>query len=106
MTTVTIFESDGTKHVVEAAPGTSLMRAALDNAVPGILGDCGGSLSCATCHCYVDKVWLARLPPASATEREMLECVCAEMQENSRLSCQIELTATLDGLVVRLPASQ
>ena len=106
MTTVVIIESNGTKHTVEAAPGTSLMRAALDSSIPGILGDCGGNLACATCHCYVDDAWAPRVPPASTMEREMLECATGELHPNSRLGCQIELTSDLDGLVVRLPEAQ
>ena len=105
MPKVVIIESDGKEHVVEAPEGTSVMRAALDNGVPGILADCGGNMTCATCHCYVDADWLPKLPAASETETAMLDCAL-EVQPNSRLSCQLELNASLDGLTVRLPSSQ
>ena len=105
MPTVVIIESDGKKHVVEAPEGTSVMRAALDNSVPGILGDCGGNMTCATCHCYVDADWLPKVPAASETELAMLECAL-DVQPSSRLSCQLELNPDLDGLIVRLPSSQ
>ena len=105
MPTVTYIEYDGTTHVVEASPNRNLMQIALDNGVPGILGDCGGSCSCATCHGHVDAAWRAVLPPLSETEAFMLEGVPGR-DEASRLCCQIKLTPALDGIVVRLPAEQ
>jgi 2Fe-2S ferredoxin len=92
-------------YEVEAKVGTSVMQAAVDNMIDGIVGECGGSCSCATCHCYVDDAWVSKLTPPSGMERDMLECVL-EPRPNSRLSCQIKLTAELDGLVVHLPESQ
>jgi len=105
MPKITFIEHDGTSHTVEAETGRSVMQAAVDNLVPGIVADCGGACSCATCHGYIDPAWLARLPEARADERSMLEGLL-ECQYNSRLTCQIEVTAALDGMVVRLPASQ
>lgn len=105
MPKVTIIEFGGKEHHLDPPTGASLMQAAVDAMVPGILADCGGSCSCATCHCYVDDAWAARLPPAESAERDMLECAL-DPQANSRLSCQIRLTAQCDGLVVRLPKSQ
>jgi 2Fe-2S ferredoxin len=81
------------------------MRAAVDALVPGILADCGGSCSCATCHCFIDDGWFARVPAAGAEELELLECALGAT-EQSRLSCQVRVNAGLDGLVVRLPKSQ
>ena len=105
MPQVVFIEYDGSSRTVEAPIGKSLMQVAVDNGVPGILGDCGGSCSCATCHCYVDEAWLARLPQPESAERDMLECAL-DPQENSRLCCQLRMTAQSDGLVIRLPKSQ
>lgn len=105
MPTVTYVENDGTIHHVEAKVDRTLMQLALDNSVPGILGDCGGSCSCATCHGYIDADWHARLPPISETEAFMLEGV-PEPRATSRLCCQIRMRADLDGIVVHLPLEQ
>jgi 2Fe-2S ferredoxin len=105
MPKITIIEFSGKEHHLEAESGHSVMQAAIDALVPGILADCGGSCSCATCHCYVDEAWVARLPAAETAERDMLECAL-DPRDNSRLSCQVRVTAQCDGLVVRLPQSQ
>lgn len=105
MPKLTIIEFSGTSHRLEVTEGTSVMRAAIDSMVPGILADCGGSCSCATCHCYVDEAWIARLDPPDAEERELLECALGA-NDSSRLSCQIRINDGLDGLVVHLPKSQ
>ncbi|MDR8394734.1 2Fe-2S iron-sulfur cluster-binding protein [Paraburkholderia sp. USG1] len=105
MPTVTYVEHNGTAHTVEAKPGRSLMQIAVDNRVSGILGDCGGSCSCATCHGYIDRKWADRLPPVSETESFMLETV-PELREGSRLCCQIRMSPELDGIVVTLPEDQ
>ncbi|MDM0067025.1 2Fe-2S iron-sulfur cluster-binding protein [Variovorax sp. J31P207] len=105
MLQVTFIEHDGTPHLVSAPPERTLMQIALDNGVPGILGDCGGSCSCATCHAYVDARWADKLPPTSETETFMLEGV-PDPRENSRLCCQIKMQAALDGIVVQLPEVQ
>lgn len=105
MPTVTFVEHNGTTHTVESALDRSLMQVAIDNGVPGILGDCGGACSCATCHAHVDERWAARLPPMSETETFMLDGV-PERSSASRLCCQIRLTPELDGMLVRLPAEQ
>jgi 2Fe-2S ferredoxin len=105
MPKVTFVAFDGTPHCVEAACGTSLMRAATDSRVPGIDGDCGGNCACATCHVYVDPDWSDRVAARTATERDMLNLV-PEFQDNSRLACQITLDDSLNGLVVTLPESQ
>ena len=105
MPKLTIIEFNGTEHHLETVEGHSVMQAAVDAMVPGILADCGGSCSCATCHCYVDDAWVARVPQADSSERDMLECTLDPL-ENSRLSCQLRMTPQSDGLIVRLPKSQ
>jgi 2Fe-2S ferredoxin len=96
---------DGTNYEVEADVGQSVMQVATSASVPGILADCGGSGSCATCHCYVDATWEGRIPEPISSEREMLECV-VEPRPNSRLSCQVKVTSDMDGLKIQLPESQ
>lgn len=105
MPTVTFIDFAGSRHTVSADSGESLMQAAVNNMVPGIIGDCGGCCSCATCHVYVDAEWQGRVPPAADDEKAMLECVL-HPQASSRLGCQIKFGSELDGLVVRLPESQ
>ncbi len=105
MPRITFVETDGTAHVVDAVIGLSVMRAAVDNAVPGIDADCGGECACATCHVFVDPDWLARTGPRNATEESML-AGSDQTEPNSRLSCQIKVGDALDGLIVRLPANQ
>jgi 2Fe-2S ferredoxin len=105
MPKVTFIEHDGTVHVVEAVSGLSVMRAAVDNNVPGIDADCGGECACATCHVYVEPEWLPKVGARTETEETMLSFAAAT-QDNSRLSCQITMTDALDGLVVRTPSGQ
>ncbi len=89
-----------------AKTGQSLMRGALAGGVEGIAADCGGSLTCATCHVMVHEPWASQLPPPTAEERDMLAFTAVSAQPNSRLSCQIQLTDALDGLTVDLPDTQ
>ena len=105
MPQLTIIEFSGKTHSIDAEEGKSVMQAAIDALVPGILADCGGACSCATCHCYVEPTWVAKLPEPEGAERDMLECAL-DPQDNSRLSCQLRMTAQADGLVVHLPRSQ
>jgi 2Fe-2S ferredoxin len=105
MPTVVFIDHAGATYQVEAALNKSLMQIALDNSVPGILGDCGGSCSCATCHGYVNQPWAAQLPARSETETFMLEGV-SDLRDNSRLCCQIRMSPQLDGVVVHLPQDQ
>jgi len=91
---------------VEGKTGQSLMQAAVAANVEGIEADCGGLMTCATCHVYVREPHAGRLPPPSEEELGMLEFTASPRQPSSRLSCQIELTEALDGLTVDLPASQ
>lgn len=105
MPTIIFIEHNGNEHRVETSIGSSAMNAAVNGGVPGILADCGGSCSCATCHGYVDPSWFDRLPPAGEHEREMLEGAL-DVNENSRLTCQILISENTDGLIIRLPESQ
>jgi 2Fe-2S ferredoxin len=105
MAKVTYIEFGGRERVIDVKPGLSVMEGAVHNGVPGILADCGGACSCATCHVYVDSAWANKLPPKDETEEAMLECVM-NPEPNSRLSCQIKITEALDGLVVRTPEKQ
>jgi len=102
---ITYIEFDGTEHTVDVKPGLSVMEGAVKNNVPGIDADCGGACACATCHCYVDEAWRDKTGEASAMEESMLDFADGVKPE-SRLSCQIRVTADLDGLIVRLPESQ
>ena len=105
MPKVTFIAHNGSRHDVEAPNGLSLMRAAIDNNVPGIDGDCGGQCACATCHVFVDAPWSALTGPRTQREDEMLN-FAAELRDSSRLACQIEFSDALDGLVVSLPEGQ
>lgn len=98
--------ADGTLHTLAAKVGRSLMQEAVNAGVEAIAADCGGCLNCATCHVIVDSDWAARLPAPAADELSMLEMTAAPREAASRLSCQITLAPTLDGLRVRLPTTQ
>lgn len=106
MSKVTYVEFDGTETQVELQDGWTLLQGATMNGIEGIEGECGGSCSCATCHCYVDEAKLNLIPSPTEIEDEMLDCVVSERKPNSRLACQIKMTPELDGLVVRLPEAQ
>ena len=97
---------DGSSRSVQAAAGDSVMQAATYNDVPGILGRCGGFCNCGTCHVFVDPAWSGKLAALSDEEDALLSEVAAERQEHSRLSCQIRLSAALDGIVVTVPERQ
>lgn len=105
MPTVVFTDPQGVEHRVDAPLGRSLMQVAIDHNVPGILGDCGGACSCATCHGYVDLAFADRLPARSETEVFMLEGV-PDLRDNSRLCCQIRMQPELEGLRIQLPDEQ
>ena len=107
MPEVTYIEHNGTEHRVDDPLGSSIMRGAVDNNVPGIDADCGGECACATCHVYVDAAWLDKtgLPEPGSQEAAMLS-FAALARPNSRHSCQIKVSDALDGLVVRMPEGQ
>jgi 2Fe-2S ferredoxin len=107
MPKVTYIEADGAKSVIEVPVDETVMRGALYNGVPGIVGECGGACSCATCRCYIDETWMAKVGgPASNAERDLLIGAEDELKANARLSCQITITPELDGLIVHLPEKQ
>lgn len=105
MPRITLIAHDGQDHTIDAEVGKSLMQNAVDNGVPGIDGDCGGTCACGTCHCFVGDEWRDGTGVADEMEESMLG-MRPDRTENSRLSCQIEITEHLDGLVVRLPEFQ
>jgi len=94
--------ADGAEQRISARTGDSLMQSAKANDVPGILADCGGACACATCHVVVEEDWYPRLEPPATHERDMLE-FALDAQPTSRLSCQIKVDESLDGLVVSVP---
>jgi ferredoxin, 2Fe-2S len=108
MSTIRIrfIHADQTEETIDTATGQSLMKAAVDANVHGIEADCGGVLTCATCHVMIDSPWADKLTRPVADETDMLDFAASPVEAGSRLSCQIRLTPELDGLVVRLPASQ
>jgi 2Fe-2S ferredoxin len=106
MPQVTFVLPDRQRRTVDAPAGSSVMQAAIANDVKGIDAECGGCLSCATCHVYVDPAWFVKMPPAHDDEIDMLGFVAAEQRPNSRLACQIMVGAELDGLVVQVPERQ
>lgn len=106
MAKITYIEHNGTEHVVEVANGLTVMEGARDNNIPGIEADCGGACACSTCHVYVAKEWVDKLPPAQDMELDMLDFAYEPNPELSRLTCQIKVTDELDGLVVQMPERQ
>jgi ferredoxin, 2Fe-2S len=105
VTNITYIENTGERRDVEVRAGLSVMEGARRYEIPGIEGDCGGACACATCHVHVEPEWLAKLPPKSEMEETMLD-FAIQPKANSRLSCQLRMTSELDGLTVRVPASQ
>ncbi len=102
MPKITYIADDGTETVANVAEGFSVMEGAIANGVEGIEAVCGGACACATCHVYVDAGWEARLDTKSDSEEAMLD-FAADVQPNSRLSCQLIVSGSLDGMVVRIP---
>lgn len=105
MTKITIVAHDGTRFDIDAANGSTVMENAVRNSVPGIEAECGGACACATCHVYVDPAWSERVGAPEAMEEDMLD-FAFDVRPTSRLSCQIKVTAALDGLVVQVPEKQ
>lgn len=106
MANITYIEASGQSTTINLPDGWSLMQGATANGIDGILGECGGSCACATCHCYVEESRLGDIEPASENELAMLENVAAERRPNSRLACQIKASPKLEGLIISLPAVQ
>lgn len=106
MPQATFICSDGAHRAVDVAIGANLMRAATDNGIEGIIGDCGGAMSCATCHVFVEDGFSDRLPAMQPNEDQILEYTAAGRQPNSRLACQILMSDALAGIVVRIADPQ
>ena len=105
MVKINFIEFNGTEQSVESDAGSTVMEAAINNSIPGIDADCGGACACATCHVYIDKAWLDKTGEAADMETDMLD-FAFDVEENSRLSCQVKITDELDGLVIKLPEKQ
>ena len=106
MPKVTYISHQGETTTIEVPVGTTVMENAIKNGIDGIVAECGGAMMCATCHVYVDPAFVDRLPPIGEEQEEMLGSTFAERKPNSRLSCQIEMKAEYDGLIVRMPERQ
>ncbi len=105
MPKITFVEYDGAVHAVEAEIGETVMEAAMRGGVAGIIAECGGSCTCATCHVYVDEAWIGKTGTRSDEEEEQLDNAY-DVRPTSRLSCQIRMSEELDGIVVRTPSYQ
>ena len=105
MPKITYIENNGKSHTVEVDKGLTVMEGAVQNNIPGIDADCGGSMACATCHVYVKEDWYEKLPKKEMGEDDMLD-QAYEPKSNSRLSCQIMVSDDLDGLSVYMPEKQ
>ena len=105
MAKITYIEHNGKNHTIDVTNGLSVMEGAVQNNIPGIDADCGGSMACATCHVYVKEEWFNKLPKKEDGEEDMLD-MAFEPKKNSRLSCQLMVTDQLEGLVVNLPEKQ
>lgn len=106
MAKIIYFSPSGEESSVDVPMGESIMRGAVNNMIDGMVGECGGGLACATCHCYVDEAWIDKVGTPSDIEVEMLEIASSEVRPNSRLACQIMVGPSLEGLVVHLPETQ
>ena len=105
MPKITYIEHGGKTHTIEVANGLSVMEGAVQNNIPGIDADCGGSMACATCHVYVKEEWFDKINLKTEGEDDMLD-TAYEPKKNSRLSCQISVNDEIDGLIVNLPEKQ
>ncbi len=105
MAKITYVDYQGNSNTVEVENGLSIMEGAIQNNIPGIDADCGGSMACATCHVYVEEKWLNKLPKAEDGEVDMID-MAFEPKKNSRLSCQLTVTNELDGIIVTTPEKQ
>ena len=101
MARITYVTRDGERHEVEVENGYSVMEGAINNNIEGIVAECGGACACATCHSYVDEAWVSKLAEMDDMEDSMLDAAF-ERKDNSRLTCQIEVSDALDGLVIHV----
>ena len=105
MSKITYIDNEGNSKTIDVENGLSVMEGAIQNNIPGIDADCGGSMACATCHVYVEEKWFDKLPKAEDAEVDMID-MAFEPKKNSRLSCQIVVSDELDGLKVNIPSKQ
>ena len=105
MPKITYIDKDGNSKTIEVEKGLTVMEGAIQNDIPGIDADCGGSMACSTCHVYVEEKWFDKLPKAEDAEVDMID-MAYEPKKNSRLSCQLIVTNELDGLIVTTPEKQ
>ena len=105
MPKITYQDQKGNSKTIEVENGLSVMEGAVQNDIPGIDADCGGSMACATCHVYVEESWFSKLPKAEDAEVDMID-MAHEPKKNSRLSCQLIVSDELDGLIVNIPSKQ
>ena len=105
MAKITYIEHTSKKHIVEVPNNMSVMEGAVQNNIPGIDADCGGSMACATCHVYIDKKWFDKLERKDEGEEDMLD-MAYQPNKFSRLSCQLLVSDELDGLILRVPSKQ
>lgn len=105
MPKIIFVDHSGSEYEINVELGQTVMDAATKNMIPGIIGDCGGYCSCATCHAYVDSDWGGSVPAPTSEEIDLLDCAI-DVAENSRLTCQIKMTDELDGIRIKIPASQ
>jgi 2Fe-2S ferredoxin len=103
---VIYIDPEGLQHVVDAAIGDSVMTAAVQNGVPGIIGECGGNCSCGTCHVWVRDEFLPLVGSPGDMEEDLLDMGTSDRRAGSRLSCQMRMTEALDGLTVEVPPEQ
>ena len=105
MSKITYIDNQGNSNTIDVENGLTVMEGAIQNDIPGIDADCGGSMACATCHVYVEEKWLSKLPKVEEAEVDMID-MAFEPKKNSRLSCQLIISDELDGLVVTTPEKQ
>ena len=105
MPKITYKDNDGNSKTINVENGLTVMEGAIQNDIPGIDADCGGSMACATCHVYVEEKWLNKIPKAEEAEVDMID-MAFEPKKNSRLSCQLTVSDELDGLIVNIPSKQ
>jgi 2Fe-2S ferredoxin len=105
MTRITFIEADGSRHETEAESGATVMEAAIMNGVPGVIAECGGACTCATCHVYVDEAWTGEVGGPSSMEEDMLD-FAFDVRPESRLSCQIKVRDALEGAIFHVPSRQ
>jgi ferredoxin, 2Fe-2S len=105
MPKITYQDNQGNSKTIEVENGLTVMEGAIQNDIPGIDADCGGSMACATCHVYVEEKWFNKLPKAEEAEVDMID-MAYEPKKNSRLSCQIIVSSDIDGLIITTPKKQ